>query len=124
MALDKYEGPAEVQFASSTLAEATSISLTLSGNNNPVTTMKKGFAGRSRGAMTVEIQVENAVPKGGLEAEFIEKCIENADVVITHMYAGRQYIYEGYIDSVDAQQGTDAPASLSFTVQAAPPTIV
>lgn len=124
MALDKYEGPAEVQFANSTLAEATSISLTLNGNNNPVTTMKKGFTGRSRGAMTVEIQVENAVPKGGLEAEFIEMCVENADVTITHLYAGRQYIYDGYIDSIDAQQGVDAPASISFTVMAAPPTIV
>ncbi len=124
MALDKYEGPAEVQFDQSTLAEAQSVSITVNGNNNPVTTMKKGFAGRSRGATTVEIQVENAVPKGGLEAEFIEKCVENADVVITHLYAGRQYIYEGYIDSVEATQGTDAPATISFTAMAGPPTII
>lgn len=124
MALDQYEGPAEVQFDNSTLAEAMSISLTINGNNNQVTTMKKGLAGRSRGAVTVEIQVENAVPKGGLEKEFIEKCVQNADVTITHLYAGRQYIYPGYIDSIDAQQGTDAPASISFTVVAQPPTII
>lgn len=124
MALDQYEGPAEVQFDNSTLAEATSVSIQVNGNNNPVTTMKKGLAGRSRGAVTADIQVENAVPKGGLEQEFIEKCVDNADVVITHLYAGRQYIYEGYIDSVDASQGTDAPASISFTVVAGPPTIV
>jgi hypothetical protein len=124
MALEQYEGPGEIQFDNSTLAEATSLSIQVNGNNNPVTTMKKGLSGRSRGAVTVDIQVENAVPKGGLEKEFIEKCVENADVQITHLYAGRQYIYPGYIDSVDAQQGVDAPASISFTVVAQPPTIV
>lgn len=124
MALDQYEGPGEVQFNQSTLAEAQSISVTVNGNNNPVVTMKKGLAGRSRGAVTVDIQVENAVPKGGMEAEFIEQCVENADVTISHVWAGRTYQYDGYIDSVDTQQGTDSPASVSFTVVAGPPTIV
>lgn len=124
MALEQYEGPGEVLFDNSAMAEATSISIQNNGNNNPVVTMKKGLAGRSRGALTVDITVENAVPKGGLEAEFIEKCVENADVTITHLMAGRQYIYDGYIDSTDTQQGTDTPASISFTVVAQPPTII
>lgn len=122
--MDKYEGPAEIQFDNSTLAEATSVNIQINGNNNAVTTMKKGLAGRSRGAMTVNIQVENAVPKGGLEAQFIEKCVENADVRVTHLFAGKQYIYDGWIDDVQTQQGTDAPASLSFTVMAGPPLII
>lgn len=122
--MDNYEGPAEIQFDNSTLAEATSVSITVNGNNNPVTTMKKGLAGRSKGAVTVDIQVENAVPRGGLEHEFIEKCVKNENVRITHLYAGRQYIYDGYIDVVDAQQGTDTPASISFSVVAKPPQII
>ncbi len=124
MALEKYEGPGEVQFDHRTMAEAVSISVTNNGNNNPVTTMKKGLAGRSRGAATANIQVESAVPKGGLEAEFVEKCIVNADVTITHLMAGRMYVYEGWIDDVETTQSTDAPASISFTVMARPPTII
>jgi hypothetical protein len=121
--VDQYEGPAEVQFDQSTLAEAVSISVTHSGNNNPVVTMKRGLAGRSKGAFQSEIQVENAAPKGGLEAEFVEKCIENADVSIVHVFAGKTYTYDGWIDTDSIQQGTDQPASLSFTVIAGPPII-
>lgn len=124
MALDKYEGPGEVQFDSRTLAEATSISLSLESNSTEILTMKKGLAGRSAGAKRVEISVENAVPKGGAEQEFIEKCVDDADVVITHRFAGKDYIYEGWIQNVEASQSADSAASLSFTVIAGKPRIV
>lgn len=113
--MDRYEGPGEVQFDNSTLAEATSLSVTNAANSNAVTTMKKGLAGRSRGAPTTSIQVENAVPKAGMEAEFVEKCVQDADVTITHLFGKRRYIYEGWIEEVATTQGTDAATSLSFT---------
>lgn len=124
MALDRYEGPAEVQFDNSTLAEATSLSITNTSNANPVTTMKGGLRGRSRGAPMANIQVDNAIPKAGMEVEFIEKCVQDADVTITHLFGDRRYIYDGWIDEVATTQGTDAPTSLSFTVTARPPRIV
>lgn len=122
--MDDYEGPGEVQFNQNTMAEATSISVSHNSNSTPVTTMRKGLAGRSRGAYTVSIQVENAVPKAGLEAEFIEQCVENATVAISHLFGGRTYVYEGWIESVDTSNGTDQAASASFSVMAGPPTIV
>jgi hypothetical protein len=123
MALDQYEGVAEIQIDNQTLAEAVSVNVNHNANNNPVVTMKKGLAGRSRGAYQVEVQVENAVPRAGLEAEWVEKCRENEDVVITHILAGKTYTYEGWIDTVSTQQGTDTPASLSFTAMCGPPRI-
>ena len=124
MALDKYEGPGEVQFNSRTLAEAQTISTSLASNSSEVLTMKKGLAGRSPGAKRSEISVENAVPKGGLEDEFFQLCVEDADVTITHLFAGKTYIYEGWIDTVESSQGAESPASVSFTVIAGPPRIV
>lgn len=114
--MDRYEGPGEVQFDNSTLAEATSITTTNTANSQPVTTMKGGLVGRSRGAPTAEIQVDNAVPKAGMEAEFIEKCVEDADVTITHLLGARRYIYDGWITEVTVTQGTDTPTSASFSV--------
>lgn len=124
MSLGKYEGPGEIQYNNRTLAEAMSVSITHNPNNNRVYTMKKGLAGRSRGAYEAEISVENAVPKAGLEQDFIAHCIEDADVTISVLYAGKTYIYEGFIDSVDQSQATDAAATLSFTVVAGKPRIL
>ena len=124
MALDRYEGPGEVQFNSRTLAEAMSISVSIASNNTEVLTMKKGLAGRSAGPKRSELSIENAVPKGGLEQEFIKMCVTDQDVTIVHKFAGKDYIYEGWIQDVEASQSTDSPASLNFTVIAGPPRIV
>lgn len=124
MSLDRYEGPGEVQFNSRTLAEAVSISTNIASNSSEVLTMKKGLAGRSAGPTRTEISVESAVPKGGMELEFAEMCVKDADVTITHRFAGKTYIYEGWIDSVESSQSTDSPASVSFSVIAGPPRII
>ena len=124
MALDRYEGPGKVFFGANQLAESTSVRVSYNGNNNQVTTMKKGFAGRSRGAFTSEITVENAIPLDGLEEDFIVKCIDNADVVIVIDLAGQRYSFDGYIDSSESSQATDSPASLSFTVSAGKPRVL
>ena len=55
---------------------------------------------------------------------FFQLCVEDADVTITHLFAGKTYIYEGWIDTVESSQGAESPASVSFTVIAGPPRIV
>ena len=122
--MQNYEGPGEVQMDSRTLAESSSINTQIRSNSTPVNTMKKGLAGRSKGPVAVTIQVENAVPKAGLEQEFIEKCVKNATVKITHKFGARTYVYSGWIDEVTATNAVDAAAGLSFTVMAGPPLII
>lgn len=124
MPLGKYEGPAEIQFDGRTLAEASTVRASVASNSNQVTTMKKGLAGRSKGAVVSNITVENAVPKGGLEAEYVSKCVEDADVRITILMAGRRYQFEGWIDNVDMNNGTNEAAGVSFTVIAGPPIVL
>ena len=121
MPLGKYEGPGEIQFDSRTLAEASTVRASVSSNSNQVTTMKKGLAGRSRGAVVSQVTVENAIPKGGLEVEFMDKCVQDADVRITLLIAGRRMTFEGWIDTVDTSQGVNEMATISFTVTAGPP---
>jgi hypothetical protein len=123
-ALDDYEGPGKVFFGANALAQAKSVRFNINGNNRRVYTMKKGLAGRSRGPVETEITVDNAVPIAGLEQEYIERCVDNANVRIEIELAGKRYSWDGWIDTVEGSQSTDADAGLSYTVVAGPPQIL
>lgn len=123
MAMDKYQGAGSVLFDRDLLAEAQSVRVGVKSNSNAVRTMRKGLAGRSRGPVTTEISIENAVPRAGLEKTFVEKCVQDADVSIVVYFGNKRYQWDGWIDSVDASMATDSAAQLSFSVMAGPPTI-
>lgn len=122
--LQDYESGGEIQFNNSTLAEATSVQVETSSNKKPVTTIKKGFAGGAAGAAMTRITVENAVPKAGLEAEFIALCQAGTECTVLRYLAGQRYSYNGYIESVSEQGNVDNAASLSFTMMAGPAKIL
>lgn len=124
MALGNYEGPGKVFFGANLLAEANRVRVSVNANNRRVYTMKRGLAGRSRGATESEITVDNAIPIAGLEEEFYEKCIDNEDVRVVIDQAGKRLQFDGWIDSVESEQTTDAAASLTFSVVAGPPRIL
>lgn len=121
MANTTYEGPGKIYFENNLLAEASRVRVQITGNNRRVRTMKKGLAGRSRGAVESEITVDNAVPLDGLEADFVRKCVFNEDVVIVVDLAGQRQQYDGWIDSTESEQSVDNEASFSFTAVAGPP---
>lgn len=124
MALNRYEGPGKVFVGANLLAESTRVRVSINGNNRRVFTMKRGLAGRSRGPVESELTVDNAIPLGGLEQDFYEKCVENEDIRIVVNQAGKRLQFDGWIDNVESEQTTDAAASLTFTVVAGPPRIL
>lgn len=124
MALERYEGPGVVMMDGSLLAEVTSCRVRLASNNNRVRTMRKGLAGRSKGPREAEITCSNAVPVAGLEQEFVEKVINDADVQIVIVFGGRRYQYDGWLEDVSHNNDTDAAAGCDFTVVAAAPKII
>lgn len=124
MALRRYQGPTQVFFGSTMMAQAKSLSVSVKGNNQKVFTMgagKPALSGRSRGAVECELKIENAIPVVGYEVDAIEHCIRNSDVRIVVVSGGRRRTYEGWIDDVDDASATDKDATLSFTVIAGPP---
>lgn len=106
------------------LAEATRVRISINGNNRRVFTMRRGLAGRSRGPLESEIQVDNAVPIDGLEEEFYEKVVDNEDVRIVVDQAGKRLQFDCWIDSIESEQTTDGAASVNFTAVAAAPRIL
>lgn len=121
--MDKYVGAASILVKGSLLAEAQRVRVSIRSNANPVRTMKKGLAGRSRGPVTSEITVENAVPRAGMEQDFVTMLLVDQDVDLQFVFDGRTYTYEGWIDSVDKESAVDAAAGVNFTVMAGPPVI-
>lgn len=124
MALDHYEGPGRIWLGSNALAEAQTLRWSVNGNNRRVYTMKKGLAGRARGPIEGEITVENAVPISGLEDDYVEKIVDNADVRVTFEMGGKLYSFDGWIDMGDGEQGTEAASRFSFTVIVGKPRIL
>ena len=88
MALGHYEGPGEVYFNGRLLAEAESVRFRIMGNKRKVFTMIKGLAGRSKGPVEAEIQVTNAMPIAGEEAEFERILIEDGDIRLVVLHPG------------------------------------
>ncbi len=122
--MDRYEGPGTIQMDSSTLAEAQSVRVRVASNNNRVRTLRKGLAGRSKGPRETEITVANAVPAAGLEQEFIQKMVVDADVEVVIVFGAKRYQYRGWIDDVSHNNDTDSAASLEYTIVAGPPRII
>jgi len=124
MALRRYEGPAQIFFGSTMMAEAKSVSVSIRGNNQKVFTMRGGrsaLSGRSRGAAECELKVENAVPVAGYEVDAHDHCLRNSDVRIVIVGGGKRRTYEGWIEDTDEGRGTDKDATISFTMVSGPP---
>lgn len=117
----RYEGPGEVQLDGRTLAEATSVSVSVAPNSTAVRTMKKGLAGRSSGPVECTIRVANAVPKAGFEGDFLEKCVADVDVTVTVIVGGKRLAFDGWITSFDAEYSVGSSAGATFTVMAGKP---
>ena len=115
MALGDYEGPGKVFFNNNLLAESQSVRMNFNGNNTRVKTMKRGLAGRSRGAFETEFSIDSAVPLAGLEVDFINLCVTNANVTVSIDLAGKRVAVDGWIESTDVEQSTDSPAQISFS---------
>jgi hypothetical protein len=121
--MDKYEGPGTIQMDSSTLAEATSVRVRGASNNSRVRTLRRGLAGRSKGPREFEITVANAIPVAGMEQDFIQKMIDDADVSIVVVTGGKRYQYDGWIDDISTNNDTDSAAGVEYTVIAGKPLI-
>lgn len=121
MALEQYEGPGTLIFDGDIQAEAQTVRLAYNSNARPVTTMRKGLAGRSVGPGQTDISITSALPRAGMEGDFLSKCVANAFVRVVVVVAGKRYQVEGWIQDVSVDQSQDNPASVSCNVTGRPP---
>lgn len=122
--MDNYQGPGEIQFNGSTLAESKSVRVQIMSNAKEQMTMAKGLAGRSKGPVKSTINIENAAPLAGLEDEFVELCVAGTYVDVVVAFAGKRYQWTGWIDTVDLDTNVENPASANLEITAGPPRIL
>lgn len=116
-----YEGPGQVFYQGKLLADAKTVRISHQGNGSDVMTMHRGYAGEAPGAFKSEITIENAVPKGGMEADFTEAMITRKTVRVVVVRGGQRLGYEGKISTEESENSIENAASHSFTVSAGKP---
>lgn len=121
MAMEEYEGPGTVIFDGDIQAEAMTVRFSFNSNARPVTTMRKGLAGRSIGPGQSDIAITSALPRAGMEGKFLAKCVANAFCRVVMVVAGKRWQVEGWVQDVSVDQSQDNPASVSCNVVGGPP---
>ncbi len=121
MALENYEGPAEIYVNGRLLAECQDFSYSVKGNNNKVMTMKRGLAGKSDGPRESEATLKNAIPRKGYEVDFQEHCVKGKVLSIVHKSGGQRHTTEMWVEEASNANSTDSPAAQNVTLSGGPP---
>ena len=101
------------------LAENTSIGTELTGQQQEVETLVRGFAGISPGPDKRTISFENVIPVSGMEVE-VEKYYLNKvelDVRLQQGGSGRKYEGKGFVQpGIKVDSGVGKTTTLSFSM--------
>jgi hypothetical protein len=121
--VESFEGPGTVSVNGRVLADATKLSVKISTNDNDVLTMRKGWAGTSDGAMTTDITIDSAVPRKGMEADYIQLITARKPVSMTVKLAGKRITATGKFRDLDATQDVSSPANMQVSFKGGQPQV-
>jgi hypothetical protein len=119
--VESFEGPGTVAVNGRILADATKLGIKISTNDNDVVTMRKGWAGTSDGAMTTDITIDSAVPRKGLESDWIMLITKRKPVSITCKVAGKRITVTGKFRDLDINQDVSSPAGVTVVFKGGEP---
>lgn len=110
-----YSGPGYIIYNGRPVLQASTVNFQVMTDNKEVNTLLLGRAGHSKGPKKVQIQVENAVPQGGVEVDWAAIANAQAEIPLTFVLAGKTYNCSGDVRDVDMKTSTESPNSLGFT---------
>ena len=79
-----------------------------------VATVAKGFAGATRGAPTMRVQIRNAVPKSGFEFDPGAKANAMEPVEVTVFVGGKKITQKMLVDSDSLSGGVNSSTEFNF----------
>ena len=109
-----YSGPGFVLLGGIPVLQASNITYKVETDNKDVNTLLLGRAGFSAGPRKVQVSVDNAIPAGGLEFNWVAIANAQAEVSLGFKIAGVTYNARGDVRSVDITTSTDAANKVSF----------
>lgn len=98
------------------LAEASSVEVSFTPNTQPVTTTEKGLSGFSAGAGMMTIKVESAMPRAGVEFDYVEAAYNRTVLDVVIFRAGKKLKTQGVIMDASESGGVDKPSNASFSL--------
>lgn len=112
---NSYEGAVEFYVAGRLQAEAESVEVTTTSNDNVITTMLQGMSGFSDGPISVSIKVSSAPIKNGYETDFEEYVKAKQVVEVVVVNGGKRTTYIGRFSEATFGGSASDKASLSGT---------
>ena len=106
-----YEGAGTIAINGRILAEATKFTWTIDTQDNDVLTMRKGLAGFSDGPTKIEMTIDSAVPRKGLESPWFDILLGRKPVSATFKFGGKRITASGRFKTLDGSQDVSSPAS-------------
>lgn len=119
MALQVYT-PASVFVNGALLTEESSVTVDVSSNASPVTTVAKGFAGMAVGAPTISLKIDNAVPAAGFELNPGSFLLGLKVVEFSIFAANAQLTIKGFVTDYTFSHAVNQESRLSLTAMCEP----
>lgn len=102
-------------FSNVMLVEMQSFTVEHDAALNPIHTMQGGFKGVSPGSPMSKIESASAIPRSGIELDYIQK-LQNVEIVEAVVYrGGKKLVAKGYITNIKETFGTDKAAEVSVS---------
>lgn len=98
------------------LAEQNSVEATHQGGFQDVITTEKGLGGFSPGAGMMTLKVDNAIPRAGVEFDYLKAVYEGTVLDVVIFRAGKKLKTKGIIKDMNEGGGADKPSILSFNM--------
>lgn len=121
--MGQYISKGEVYVDNRLLAAATGLTFTLMNNDQQVVTMQLGADGFSDGATTASIEIESAIPRKGLEADFVDHVLKRKDMVVAIKVGPKKLRFPGRFTQTNLSQGATSVSSITGTFTAGEPKV-
>jgi hypothetical protein len=104
------------------LAENTSLDISIEGDNQPVLTTVKGYAGESPSPKMTMIQADNVIPVTGFEVDIIQKFNDSEEVEAMVQFGGngKKLKSKGTLLSPKISSGVGKVTTMSFGFRGTP----
>lgn len=98
------------------LAEAQSVDVEHMPGTQEVNTIEKGLSGFSPGSGKCTIKVESAMPRAGIEFDYVDAAYKATILDVVIYRSGKKMKTKGVIMSANEGGGADKPSAASFNM--------
>lgn len=109
-----YSGPGFALYNGVPILQSSSIDFDVQTDNKDVNTQLLGRSGHSPGPKKVQVNVNSAIPQGGLEFDWVAIANAQLEVPLAFKLAGTTYLMRGDVRNVKISTSVDKANEVTF----------